>query len=115
MDRAEETSIDRGDDTRTGSYDYHLPAAQIGQHPAETCDESRMLVLNRTTGDFADHIFRDITEYPRREDVLVLNNTKVFPRSWSASASRVEGRPSCFSFALPEMECGMPSPGRGGS
>ena len=38
-----------------------------------------MLVLNRTTGDFADHIFRDITEYPRREDVLVLNNTKVFP------------------------------------
>ena len=79
MDRAEETSVDRGDDTRTGSYDYHLPAAQIAQHPAETRDESRMLVLNRETGAVTDRIFRDIVDYIRPADVLVLNNTEVFP------------------------------------
>ena len=79
MVRAEETPVDQGDDTRTGSYDYHLPESQIAQHPAKKRDQSRMLVLDRETGAFTDRIFRDIVEYIRPEDVLVLNNTKVFP------------------------------------
>ncbi|MCH7975807.1 MAG: tRNA preQ1(34) S-adenosylmethionine ribosyltransferase-isomerase QueA [Bacteroidetes bacterium] len=79
MVRAKETSIDQGDDTRIGSYDYHLPESQIAQHPTEKRDESRMLVLDRDSGAVKDRIFRDIVEYIRPEDVLVLNNTKVFP------------------------------------
>ena len=79
MVRARETSIGQGDDIRIGSYDYHLPVSQIAQHPAGKRDSSRMLVLDRKTGAVTDRIFRDIVEYIRPEDVLVLNNTKVFP------------------------------------
>ncbi len=79
MVRAKETSIDQGDDTRLGSYDYNLPESQIAQHPTEKRDESRMLVLDCESGAVKDRIFRDIVEYIRPEDVLVLNNTKVFP------------------------------------
>jgi len=61
------------------AYDYHLPESQIAQHPTEKRDESRMLVLDRETGAVQDRIFHDIVEYIRPEDVLVLNNTKVFP------------------------------------
>ena len=67
------------DECLIGNYDYELPRQQIAQYPTETRDGSRMLVLGRETGAVTDRNFRDIVEYVRPEDVLVLNNTKVFP------------------------------------
>lgn len=60
-------------------YDYELPPDLIAQAPAERRDASRLLVLERRTGRIEHRVFRDILGCLRRDDVLVLNETKVFP------------------------------------
>ncbi len=58
---------------------YELPEELIAQTPAEPRDSSRLLVYNRATDRVEHRIFRDITDYLRAGDVLVVNNTKVLP------------------------------------
>ena len=60
-------------------YYYELPEELIAQTPAEPRDSSRLLVYDRATGKTQHRIFRDIKEYLRAGDVLVVNNTKVLP------------------------------------
>ena len=60
-------------------FDYYLPAASIAQRPADPRDSSRMLVLPRESGDVEHRTFRDILDYTKHGDVLVLNNTRVIP------------------------------------
>lgn len=60
-------------------YDYDLPEGQIAQTPAEKRDESRLLVLNKSTGEIKDKHFFEILDYFRPGDVLVRNNAKVIP------------------------------------
>ncbi len=60
-------------------YYYELPEELIAQDPLERRDESRLLVLHRESGGTEDRVFRDITEYLKKGDCLVLNNTKVIP------------------------------------
>ncbi|MBR2357491.1 MAG: tRNA preQ1(34) S-adenosylmethionine ribosyltransferase-isomerase QueA [Lentisphaeria bacterium] len=62
---------------RTDLFDYQLPEELIAQRPAEKRDRSRMLVLNRTTGECVIRDFADIVEYISPGDLLVSNNTKV--------------------------------------
>lgn len=58
---------------------YELPEERIAQTPLEPRDSSKLLVYNRASKKIEDKIFRDITEYLREGDLLVLNNTKVLP------------------------------------
>ena len=58
---------------------YDLPEELIAQTPAEPRDSSRLLVYNRATDSVEHRIFRDITQYLKAGDVLVVNNTKVLP------------------------------------
>ena len=60
-------------------YDYDLPNNLIAQKPVKDRSSSRMLVLDKTTGDYEDKIFSDIVDYLKNGDVLVLNDTKVIP------------------------------------
>jgi S-adenosylmethionine:tRNA ribosyltransferase-isomerase len=64
---------------RTADFDYPLPAHLIASRPAERRDASRLLVLERATGAVADRRFPDLVEYLAAGDVLVLNDTRVFP------------------------------------
>ncbi len=64
---------------KTTDFDYHLPESSIAQTPAEPRDSSRLLVLNRATGELGHHIFREITDYLHAGDLLVLNQTRVIP------------------------------------
>ncbi len=58
---------------------YELPPELIAQTPAEPRDCSRLLVYDRVTDRIEHRIFRDICQYLRKGDVLVVNNTKVLP------------------------------------
>lgn len=58
---------------------YPLPKELIAQHPLERRDESRLLVLDRSRQTLEHRIFRDIQEYLRKGDCLVINNTRVIP------------------------------------
>lgn len=58
---------------------YDLPEELIAQHPAQKRDESRLLVLNKKTGDIEHKVFKDIIDYIEPNDCLVINETKVIP------------------------------------
>src|SRR5712692_6897055 len=60
-------------------FDYQLPAELIAQRPLAERDASRMLVLDRATGNCADRMFRELPQILLPGDLLVFNNTKVFP------------------------------------
>ena len=64
---------------RKSDFYYDLPEERIAQTPAEPRDSSRLLVYDRKTGGIEHKIFRDIVDYLRAGDVLVLNKTRVIP------------------------------------
>jgi len=64
---------------KTSDFYYELPQELIAQDPLEDRSSSRLMVLNRYSGKFEHRIFKDITEYLKKGDCLVLNNTKVIP------------------------------------
>lgn len=60
-------------------FDFQLPDELIAQKPLEKRENSRMLCLNRATQNWQDNYFFDFPNLLKKEDVIVLNNTKVFP------------------------------------
>ena len=61
------------------TYDYDLDESLIAQTPIKERDHSKLLVVNKKTGEFKDKHFYDILDYLHEGDILVLNNTKVLP------------------------------------
>jgi S-adenosylmethionine:tRNA ribosyltransferase-isomerase len=66
-------------DADLDAYDFDLPEALIAQAPAPRRDASRLLAMDRASGALADHVFTDLTKLLRPDDLLVLNDTRVFP------------------------------------
>ena len=66
-------------DLKTSDFGFDLPEELISQHAYEKRDEARLMVLHRDTKTIEHKIFRDITEYLRPGDVLVINDSKVIP------------------------------------
>lgn len=64
---------------KTSDFDYHLPESSIAQMPAEPRDSSRLLVLHRQTGEAEHKVFRNIRDYLKAGDLLILNQTRVIP------------------------------------
>lgn len=64
---------------KTSDFDYNLPESSIAQTPVEPRDSSRLLVLHRASGKIEHRIFRDVGDYLRAGDLLVLNQTRVIP------------------------------------
>ena len=65
------------------NFNYQLPSELIAQHPTDHRDESRMMVVHKDTGEIEHKMFSDILDYYDEGDVMVLNNTRVFPaRMW---------------------------------
>ncbi|MCM1187596.1 MAG: tRNA preQ1(34) S-adenosylmethionine ribosyltransferase-isomerase QueA [Lachnoclostridium sp.] len=72
-DSGEQTELKKSD------FFFELPKELIAQDPLEDRSASRLLVLNRHTGETSHHIFKEIADYLEPGDCLVLNNTKVIP------------------------------------
>ena len=64
---------------KTSDFYYDLPQELIAQTPLERRDGSRLLTLNRETGETEDHYFYDLPRFLRPGDCLVLNNSRVLP------------------------------------
>ncbi len=65
--------------TKLSHFKFDLPQDLIAQYPADNRDESRLMVVHRESGKIEHKMFKDIIEYFDEEDVLIFNNTKVFP------------------------------------
>jgi len=66
-------------DYRLSNYRYDLPVESIAQHPRPARDDSRLLVLDKLTGEVRHRSFKDLPSLLRSSDVLVLNETRVVP------------------------------------
>ncbi len=64
---------------RLADFDYELPPELIAQEPVEPRDSSRLLVVHRASGQLEHRVFRDLPEYLKPGDCLVLNQTRVIP------------------------------------
>ncbi len=64
---------------KTDDFDFELPERLIAQTPLEKRDSSKLLVLDKETGDISHHQFTDILDYLNKDDILVINDTKVIP------------------------------------
>jgi len=64
---------------KLSQFDYKLPKEYISLYPTEQRDESRLMILDRKTGKIQHKVFKDILKLFNEDDVMVINNTKVFP------------------------------------
>ncbi|HEY4539771.1 MAG TPA: tRNA preQ1(34) S-adenosylmethionine ribosyltransferase-isomerase QueA [Faecalibacter sp.] len=64
---------------KTSDFDFNLPDELLAEHPAENRDEARLMVVHRDTGEIEHRLFKDVIEYFDEGDVMIRNNTKVFP------------------------------------
>jgi len=81
---------------KLGDFNYRLPKKFIAQHPEPRRDFSKLMVIHRDTGKIEHRKFMNITDYMRKNDLLVLNNTKVFPARLFATKDRTEAKVEVF-------------------
>jgi S-adenosylmethionine:tRNA ribosyltransferase-isomerase len=77
-------------------FDYELPEELIAQHPLERRDAARMLVMNRAEESWRDSRFAEMPSYVRAGDVVVVNNTRVFPARLVGAREPSGGRVELF-------------------
>ncbi len=91
------------EDLTLAAYHYDLPACAIAQHPATRRDSSRLMVLHTRDGKREHRLFSDIEEYFRPNDILVINNTKVFPARL-AGTKETGGKIEVFLLEFPQID-----------
>lgn len=64
---------------KLSQFKFNLPEELLAEHPSQHRDESRLMVVDRKKGTIEHKVFKDIIEYFNEDDVLVINDTKVFP------------------------------------
>src|SRR6056297_1848543 len=64
---------------KLSQFKFNLPKDLIAKFPSENRDESRLMVVNRESGEIEHKVFKDLVNYVSDKDVMVFNNTKVFP------------------------------------
>ncbi len=87
-------------------FDFDLPAEQIAQQPAADREDARLLVLDRASGRVAAHAtIRSLPQFVRPSDLLVVNNTKVFPARLLGRRDPSGGAVECLLVRRLDAEC----------
>lgn len=77
-------------------FSFNLPNELLAEFPTENRDESRLMVVNRKTGTIEHKLFKDVIDYFDDGDVMVLNNTKVFPARLYGNKEKTGARIEVF-------------------
>ena len=77
-------------------FNFNLPQELLAEFPAENRDESRLMVVNRKTKTIEHKLFKDIIDYFDDGDVMILNNTKVFPARMYGNKEKTGARIEVF-------------------
>lgn len=93
------------------AYNYHLPPEYIAQHPADKRDESRLMVFNKQNNSLAHHRFNDITGFIGKKDMIIVNNTRVFPARLLGQ-KQTGGKAEVFLLEYPEIDAATPGTAR---
>lgn len=77
-------------------FGFNLPDELLAEYPSENRDESRLMVLNRKEQTIEHKLFRDLIEYFDEDDVMIINNTKVFPARLYGNKEKTGARIEVF-------------------
>jgi S-adenosylmethionine:tRNA ribosyltransferase-isomerase len=77
-------------------FGFNLPEELLAEHPAENRDESRLMVLDRAKQTIEHKYFKDIIDYFKEDDVMILNDTKVFPARLYGNKEKTGARIEVF-------------------
>ena len=77
-------------------FSYVLPEELLAKRPAQNRDESRLMVVHRETGKIEHKMFKDLIDYFDDQDVMILNNTKVFPARMYGNKEKTGARIEVF-------------------
>ena len=81
---------------KLSDFDYKLPQKLLAQHPSEERDESKLMLLNKEKQTIEHLLFKDIIDFFNEGDVIVLNNTKVFPARLFGNKEKTGARIEVF-------------------
>ena len=81
---------------KLSNFDFDLPKDLLAEYPAEHRDESRLMVVHRDSGKIEHKMFKDLIDYFDEGDVMVLNNTKVFPARLFGNKEKTGARIEVF-------------------
>ena len=81
---------------KLGDFNYNLPKKFISQYPEKNRDHSKLMVVHKDSGEIEHKKFTDIVDYMRKNDLLILNNTKVFPARLFATKDRTDAKVEVF-------------------
>ena len=81
---------------KLSKFKFNLPQELIALHPAKNRDESRLMVVNRKTGEIEHKVFKDLLGYFGEKDVFIFNNTKVFPARLYGNKEKTGARIEVF-------------------
>ncbi|MCP9198491.1 tRNA preQ1(34) S-adenosylmethionine ribosyltransferase-isomerase QueA [Gramella sp. GC03-9] len=81
---------------KLSNFNFDLPKELLAEYPSENRDEARLMVLNRKEQTIEHKMFKDIIDYFEPEDVMVLNNTKVFPARLYGNKEKTGARIEVF-------------------
>ena len=81
---------------KLSAFDFDLPEELIAHHPVENRDESRLMVLNREKRTIEHKVFKDVLNYFDDGDVMIMNNTKVFPARMYGNKEKTGARIEVF-------------------
>ena len=77
-------------------FNFELPNELLAEYPSENRDESKLMVVHRETGKIEHKMFKDLINYFDEDDVMVLNNTKVFPARLYGNKEKTGARIEVF-------------------
>ncbi len=81
---------------KLSNFNFQLPKELLAEYPADHRDESRLMVINRAEGTIEHRMFKDLIDYFEEGDVMVLNNTKVFPARLFGNKEKTGARIEVF-------------------
>lgn len=81
---------------KLSAFDFTLPESLIAQHPSPNRDESKLMVLDRKAGTITHRMFKDVLEYFDEGDVMIMNNTRVFPARLYGNKEKTGARIEVF-------------------
>ena len=90
---------------KLSDFKYNLPEKLIAQYPAEKRDMSRLMILNREKKSIEEGVFADVIDYMNPGDVVVVNETKVFPARLEGTKDKTDAKVEIF--LLRELEVGL--------
>ncbi len=81
---------------KLSQFDFQLPKELLSEYPSENRDEARLMVVDRKTGKIEHKLFKDLIDYFEPEDLLVMNDTKVFPARLYGNKEKTGARIEVF-------------------